>query len=105
MSQEGVATVPSVLWRCWWSGRKGIGSVKTECWGTCVVVSLVRDADMHMAQVMLLPLTVFRFTKIHIRFTFCNTFDDNNCSVSSGFVRFRGKGLPPVERASVERRQ
>ena len=35
---------------------------------------------------------------------FCNTFDDNNCSVSSGFVRFRqvsfgfarfrGKGLP-----------
>jgi len=26
--------------------------------------------------------------------TFCNTFDDNNRSVSSGFVRFRGKGLP-----------
>ena len=25
---------------------------------------------------------------------FCNTFDDNNCSVSSGFVRFHGKGLP-----------
>ena len=24
----------------------------------------------------------------------CNTFDDNNRSVSSGFVRFRGKGLP-----------
>ena len=39
---------------------------------------------------------------------FCNTFDDNNCSVSSGFVRFRqvsfgfawfrGKGLPPYWR-------
>jgi len=26
--------------------------------------------------------------------TFCNTFDDNNRSVSSGFGRFRGKGLP-----------
>jgi len=27
---------------------------------------------------------------------FCNTFDDNNRSVSFGFVRFRGKGLPRI---------
>ena len=29
--------VPSVLWRCWIGGRKGIWPVKTEWWGTGVV--------------------------------------------------------------------
>jgi len=32
--------VPSVLWRCWLGGRKGIRPVKTECWGTGVVICL-----------------------------------------------------------------
>ena len=30
--------VPSVLWRCWLGGRKGIRPVKTEWWGAGVVV-------------------------------------------------------------------
>jgi len=52
-------------------GRKGIRPVKKlEWWGTGVVICLERDADMHMAQLMSLPLTVFCFSKIQIGFTF-----------------------------------
>ena len=43
---------------------------KTEWWGTGVVICLERDADLHMAQLMLLPLTVPCFSKIQIGFTF-----------------------------------
>ena len=35
-----------------------------------MVICLVRGADLHMAQLMLLPLTVFCFSKIQIGFTF-----------------------------------
>jgi len=35
-----------------------------------MVICLERDADLHMAQLMSLPLTVSRFSKIHIGFTF-----------------------------------
>jgi len=35
-----------------------------------VVICLERDADLHMAQLMPLPLTVSCFSKIHIGFTF-----------------------------------
>ena len=38
--------------------------------GAGVVVCLERDADLHMAQLMPLPLTVSCFSKIQIRFTF-----------------------------------
>jgi len=62
--------VPSVLSRCWLGGRKGIRPVKTEWWGAGVVISLERDADMLMAQLMPLPLTVSCFSKIQIGFTF-----------------------------------
>ena len=62
--------LPSVLWRCWFGDRKGIRPVKTECWGACVVVILEQGADMHMAQLMPLPLTVSCFSKIQIGFTF-----------------------------------
>jgi len=51
-------------------GRKGIQPVKTEWWGTGMVVYLKLDADLHMAQLMPLPLTVSRFSKIQIGFTF-----------------------------------
>jgi len=37
---------------------------KTEWWGAGVVICLVRGADLHMAQLMLLPLTVSCFSKI-----------------------------------------
>ena len=35
-----------------------------------VVICLERGADLHMAQLMPLPLTVSCFSKIHIGFTF-----------------------------------
>ena len=43
---------------------------KTEWWGAGVVICLERDADLHMAQLMPLPLTVSCFSKIQIGFTF-----------------------------------
>jgi len=52
-------------------GRKGILPVKkTEWWGAGVVICLERDADLHMAQLMPLLLTVSCFSKIQIGFTF-----------------------------------
>jgi len=62
--------VTSVLWRCWLGGRKGTRPIKTEWWGVGVVICLERVADLHMAQLMLLPLTVSCFSKIQIGFTF-----------------------------------
>ena len=60
---------PSVLWRCWLGGRKGIRPAKTEWWGTGVVICLERGADLHIAPLMPLPLTVSCFSKIQIGFT------------------------------------
>jgi len=62
--------LPSVLRRCWLGGRKSIRSVKTEWWGAGVVICLERGADLHMAQLMPLPLTVSCCSKIQIGFTF-----------------------------------
>ena len=62
--------MPSVLWRCWLGGRKVIRPVKTEWWGTGVVICLERGADLHMTQLMPLPLTVSCFSEILIGFTF-----------------------------------
>ena len=62
--------MPSVLWHCWLGGRKGIRPVKTEWWGAGVVICLERGADLHMAQLMPLPLTVSCFSKIQIGVTF-----------------------------------
>ena len=44
--------------------------VKTEWWGAGVVICLERGADLHMAQLMPLPLTVSCFSKIQIGLTF-----------------------------------
>ena len=43
---------------------------KTVWWGAGVVICLARGADLHMAQLMPLPLTVSCFSKIQIGFTF-----------------------------------
>jgi len=43
---------------------------KNEWWGAGVVICLERDADLHVAQLMPLPLTVSCFSKIQIGFTF-----------------------------------
>ena len=61
---------PSVLWRCWLGGRKGTRPVKTESWGAGVVICLERGADLHMAQLTPLPLTVSCFSEIQIGFAF-----------------------------------
>ena len=62
--------VPSVLWHCWLGGKKGIRPVKNEWWGVGMVVCLEQGADLHMAQLMPLPLTVSCFRKIQIGFAF-----------------------------------
>ena len=50
--------------------QEGIRPVKTEWWGAGVVICVERCADLHMAQLMPLPLTVSCFCKIQIGFTF-----------------------------------
>jgi len=51
--------------------RKGIQPVKTEQWGAGVAICLERVADLHMAQLMPLPLPLIAscFSKIQIGFT------------------------------------
>ena len=43
---------------------------KTEWWGAGMVICLERGADLHMAQLMPLPLTISCFSKVQIGFTF-----------------------------------
>ena len=60
---------PSVLWRCWFGGRKGIRPVKNwvvGCWHGYLSWARYRL----MAQLMPLPLTVSCFGKTQIGFTF-----------------------------------
>jgi len=53
------------------AGRKGIRPVKKlEWWGAGVVICLERGADLHMAQLMPLQLTVSFFSKTQTGFTF-----------------------------------
>jgi len=54
----------------WAAGGGGIRPVKTERWGTGMVICLEPGADLHMAQLMPLSLTVSCFSKIQIGFTF-----------------------------------
>ena len=49
--------------------QEGHWPVKNEWWGTGVVICLERGADLHMAQLMPLPLTVSCSSKIQIGFT------------------------------------
>jgi len=44
--------------------------LQIEWWGAGVVIYLERSADLHMAQLMPLPLTVSSFSKTQIGFTF-----------------------------------
>ena len=48
-----------------WAAGRASGLQKTE-WGAGVVIGLERGADLHMAQLMPLPLTVSCFSKIQI---------------------------------------
>jgi len=51
-------------------GRKGIWPVKKLSGGAGMVICLERRADLHIAQLMPLPLTVSCFSEIQIGFTF-----------------------------------
>ena len=53
-----------------WVAGKGIRPIKTEQWGAGMVICLVQGADLHMAHLMPLPLTVSCFSKIQTGFTF-----------------------------------
>ena len=44
--------------------------IHSEWWGAGMVICLERGADLHMAQLMPLPLTISCFSKIQIGFTF-----------------------------------
>ena len=46
---------------------------KTERWGSGIIICLERGADLHMAQLMPLPLTVSCFSKIQIGFYLSGT--------------------------------
>jgi len=54
----------------WAAGRASGLQKKLECSGTGMVIYLERGADLHMAQLMPLPLTVSCYSKIQIGFTF-----------------------------------
>jgi len=43
---------------------------KNECWGAGVAICLEHSADLHIAQLISLPLTISCFSKIQIGFTF-----------------------------------
>jgi len=60
---------PPVLWRCWLGGRKGIRPVQNWVVG-CWHGYLSGGADLYMAPLMPLPLTVSCFSKIQIGFAF-----------------------------------
>ena len=52
-----------------WNGSGiGLNHIQTICTG--VVICLERGADLHMAQLMPLPLTISCFSKIQIGLTF-----------------------------------
>ena len=50
--------------------QEGHPACKKQWWGAGVVICLERGADLHMAQLMPLPLAVSCFSKIQIGFTF-----------------------------------
>ena len=53
-----------------WAAGRSSGLKKTEWWVAGVVICLEQGADLHMAQLMPLPLTVSCFSKIQIGFAF-----------------------------------
>jgi len=54
-----------------WAAGRASGPLKNfEWWGAGMVICLERDADLHVAQLVPLPLTVSCFSKIQIGFTF-----------------------------------
>jgi len=64
--------LPSVLWRCWMGGRKGIQTVKNwvvGCWHGCLGWG-APGAVLHIALQMPLPLTISCSSKSRLVLTF-----------------------------------
>ena len=55
---------------CWLGVRKSIRPVKKLSGGVLAWLSLERGADLHMAQMMPLPITLSCFNKSQVGFTF-----------------------------------
>ena len=53
-----------------WAAERASACKKTEWWGAGVVICLEVGADLHMDQLISLPLTVSCFSKIQIGFPF-----------------------------------
>jgi len=66
-------------------GRKGIQPVKTEWWGAGMVICLGRGANLHMAQLMPLPLIVFCSSKSRM------VLPEWFCFSGAGLTRFSWK--------------
>jgi len=77
--------VPSVLLTLLFGWQEG----HPACKKLRVGAGLVRGADLHMAQLMPLPLTVACFIKIQIGFTFLGL----QCFDAVGWVAGRASGL------------
>jgi len=60
----------SALTLLFWRQEGHPACKKTEWWGAGMVICLERGEDLHMAQLMPLPLTVSCFSKIQIGCTF-----------------------------------
>ena len=101
--------LPSVLWRCWLGGRKGIRPVKKQWLGAGMVTCLEQGGDLHMAQLMPLPLTVSFFSKIQFGFTFLVPAHLDSpgkrsvkqvCVLGQSFL-FLGSPLPPFPKTNI----
>ena len=53
-----------------WATEGHLACKKLEWWGVGMIIGLEQGADLHMAQLMPLPLAVSCFSKIQIGFTF-----------------------------------
>jgi len=53
-----------------WAAERASGLQKTEWWGAGVVMCLGQGADLHMALLMPLPLTIFCSSKFRLVFGF-----------------------------------
>jgi len=67
LTASSIAFSSLTLFVGWQEGHR---PVKTEWLGAGVVICLGQGVDVHMAQLMTLPLTISCFSKIHIGFTF-----------------------------------
>ena len=69
-----IFTSVSIACQCFdavgWAAGRASGLQKTEWCGAGMVICLKRGADLHMAQLMPLPLTVSCFSEIQIGLAF-----------------------------------